>query len=113
MSDPLAQESVFFEDFVQGIHEQRLAEVTFLGIVDGLVRSRTCAPMDVGVSRRKGEQRERFHLWDFDSPDGSHTLSLLPEQVLSFKLLEQNFLPGQFVTWSPNWWLARDWGSFS
>ncbi|PLS85451.1 MAG: hypothetical protein CYG60_12565 [Actinobacteria bacterium] len=74
---------------------------------------RTCAPMDFGPSRRARNPVDRYHFWDYDSDVGRHTLSLLPEQVVSMQLTDEYFEPGEFVTWNAQWFLPRDWGAFS
>ena len=102
--------------FIAGIDECKKIALTFVSKEDGggtLVR--TCAPMDFGPSSRAKNKSNRYHSWDYDSdsPDGRHTLSLLPEQVISIKLLEEGFDPSEFVSWPPDWHYPRDWGTFS
>ena len=76
---------------------------------------RKCIPFDLGPSRRYGDGRDRYHLFDLDSPDGAHPLSILPDQLIELKTLGDQFEPGCFVTWPPPylWWVKRDWGSYS
>ena len=69
--------------------------------------------MDYGPSRRAKEKNDRFHLWDYDSDTGRHTLSLPPEQIVDMEVLGDGFSPDEFVTWTPDWFVARDWGAFS
>jgi hypothetical protein len=72
--------------------------------------------MDYGPSRRAANKDDRYHLWDYDSDTKSHTLSLLPDQVVSMQVLRENFDPAGFVTWSTAsspWFVARNWGPYS
>lgn len=102
--------------FIAGIDGRQKVSLTFVSKEDGgrtLVR--TCAPMDFGPSSRAKDKSDRYHFWDYDSdsPGGRHTLSLLPEQVISIGSLEEGFSPAEFVTWTTNWHYPRDWGEFS
>lgn len=101
--------STYDSAFVRAIQEKHLVRIGFAA-ADGEYRVRDCAPMDIGPQRRYADKAPRYHLWDYDSPDGPHTLSLLPEQVGEFQVLEATFDPGEFVTWTPNWHVTRDWG---
>jgi hypothetical protein len=99
-------------EFVRAIRETRLVRIGFAA-ADGVYRVRACAPMDIGPQRRYADKTPRYHVWDYESLDGPHTLSLLPEQVGEFQVLEATFEPGEFVTWSPTWHVPRDWGAYS
>lgn len=69
--------------------------------------------MDYGPSRRAKEKNDRYHMWDYDSDTGRHTLSLPPEQIVNIELLDETFDPSEFVTWPPSWIVSRNWGAFS
>jgi hypothetical protein len=71
--------------------------------------------MDYGPSSFAKNKADRYHFWDYDSdsPGGRHTLSLLPEQVVSIVELDEPFDPAEFVTWETNWHYPRDWGKLS
>lgn len=99
--------------FINAIHERWKIRVTFFSKEDGGNLTRLCAPMDYGPSRRAKEKNDRYHMWDYDSDTGRHTLSLPPEQIVNIELLEETFNPSEFVTWTPNWIISRDWGVFS
>lgn len=99
--------------FIAAIHGRRMLRVTFTASADGAMRTRRCAPMDFGPSRRSKDQRDRYHFWDYDSPEGGHTLSLFPEQLTEVEVLPEEFDPAGFVTWAPNWFTPRDWGNYS
>lgn len=101
------------ETFIQAIHDKKLLKVRFFSKQDGQVVTRTCAPMDFGPSNWANDNRNRYHFWDYDSPDGPHTLSLPPEQVREITALEEEFDPSEFVSWDPAWIVERDWGALS
>jgi hypothetical protein len=106
------------EVFASGIRGRNKVLVTFLSKEDsGRPLTRTCAPMDYGPSRRTKDQSDRYHFWDYDSDSsgGRHTLSLLPEQVVSIDGTDERFNPTEFITWNPpyRWFYPRDWGEFS
>jgi hypothetical protein len=99
--------------FIAAIHSKNKVSATFFSKEDGHTLVRRCAPMDFGPSRRAKDKSDRFHMWDYDSDEGRHTLSLLPNQLVSIEVLTESFDPGEFVTWPPNWFIKRDWGPFS
>jgi len=37
----------------------------------------------------------------------------LPEQLILIELTGDFFEPSEYVTWTPNWFVARDWGEYS
>lgn len=70
--------------------------------------------MDFGPGRKFKDPTPRYWFWDFDSPDGSHTLGLLPNQIASIDPTTDLFDPAEFVTWSPTSWIVpRDWAEYS
>lgn len=102
--------------FITAIDEKQKVILTFASKEDGgahLVRA--CAPMDFGPRARAHDQSNCYHFWDYDSdsPTGRHTLSLLPDQVVSIVATEDAFDPGEFITWDTNWHHPRDWGPYS
>ena len=104
------------DSFVAAIHAKQKVRLTFFSKEDGHTLVRTCAPMDFGPSRRTKNKEDRYHLWDYESDTSTHTLSLLPGQVVSIEVLEEVFDPSEFVTWSTTtspWFVRRDWGTHS
>lgn len=101
------------EEFITAIHACRRLRLTFRAEEDGRLRTRTCAPMDFGAGRKMKDSAPRYWVWDYDSPDGPHTLPLLPGQIVSMEPTDEPFDAAEFVTWSPSWIVPRDWGRFS
>ncbi|WP_367390619.1 hypothetical protein [Lewinella sp. LCG006] len=101
------------EAFIQAIHDKRKVKITFDSKSKGRI-SRVCIPFDYGPSRRNlKDNPDRYHTYDLESPDGKHTLSIHPEQVVNLEVLTEHFDPADYITWSPNWFVKRDWGKFS
>lgn len=101
-------------EIIQAINDLREVRVEFQSKEDGgAILSRSCAPMDYGPSRRASDKTPRYHFWDFESDSGAnHTLSLLASQITSVEVLDTSFDPASFVSWDPNWFVARTtWGS--
>ncbi len=69
--------------------------------------------MDYGASARARNKNPRYSFWDYDSAEGSHPLSLLPEQIQAIEALREKFDPGDFVTWRTAWVYPRNWGALS
>ncbi|MBA3441282.1 MAG: hypothetical protein H0T92_15565 [Pyrinomonadaceae bacterium] len=104
------------QQFIDSIHSKTKLSVTFYGKEDGKERTRVCAPMDFGPSRRAKDQSDRYHLWDYDSTARTHTLNLLPEQIARIEVLDEKFDPAEFVTWDTRkstWFVDRNWGIYS
>lgn len=100
-------------DFLKAIEEKRKIEVTFNSQSKGTV-TRICIPFDFGPSRRNLKVNpDRYHMYDLDSPDGEHTLSIIPEHLLGINLLNEYFEPSNYISWEPNWFVKRDWGIYS
>lgn len=101
------------KQFVGAIHSLNKVRITFHSKEDGAPLSRVCAPMDFGPSRRAHNKDDRFHSWDYESDQKNHVLSLLPSQVISIEVLDDQFDPSEFVTWQPDWFVTRNWGAHS
>lgn len=104
---------MFRDIFVQAISARRKVQVRFFSKEDGAALTRVCAPMDYGPGRRTHDKSDRFWLWDYESDQGSHTLGLKPDQVLDLAILDEVFDPAEFVTWTPAWFVPRNWGAYS
>ena len=101
------------ENFLQAIQEKRIVKVQFNSQEKGVIE-RICIPFDFGPSRRNLKTNpDRYHFYDLDSPEGSHTLSILPEQIISIETKDKNFDPANYIIWTPNWFIKRDWGIYS
>lgn len=104
------------DKFINAIHSKNKILLHFFSKEDGAVISRKCAPMDFGPSRRAHDKSDRFHFWDYESDTRNHTLSLLPNQIQSMEVLDENFEPSEFVTWDTSrnmWFVSRDWDGYS
>ena len=96
----------------QAIDEKKLVEVVVNTYEKGIV-TRICIPFDYALSSRAKDGKMRYHFYDLNSPNGRHNLSVLPEQLISIKVLDKTFNPEEIVTWPTNWTYKRDWGSKS
>lgn len=101
-----------YNKFVSAIENKKLVEIVFNSHEKGTIK-RKCVPFDFAVSNKYRDGINRFHFYDLDSPDGSHNLSALPEQLISLEILSDSFEPGDFVKWSPHWTIPRNWGIYS
>lgn len=99
-------------NFLKAINEKIIVKIVFRSKEKGTI-VRECIPFDFGPSRRSKDKSDRYHFYDLDSPDGNHTLSIMPDQLVSLELTETNFDPANYVNWTPNWFVQRDWGRYS
>lgn len=100
------------ELFIKAIQEKLVVVITFNSKEKGYLK-RKCIPFDFGPSRRTKDQSDRYHFYDLDSPDGQHNLSILPNQLINIEITEITFDPRDYIKWTPNWFLKRNWGSYS
>ncbi len=99
------------EIFIKAIHEKKRVRVKVNSEEKGII-VRECIPFDFGPSRRYKDGNNRYHFWDLDSPDGSHNLSILPNQLIEIEILDESFIPKDYITWPApyDWFVKRDWG---
>ncbi|MCK4997154.1 hypothetical protein KAS08_02525 [Candidatus Pacearchaeota archaeon] len=103
------------EVFLYAIVNKKFVELTFKPKEKAMV-TRRCIPFDFGPSRRKLKVNpSKYHFYDLDSPERPHSLSILSEQIIKIKLLNESFDPVNYITWKPpyNWFTKRDWGNCS
>lgn len=98
------------QQFIEAIKEKKRVGLRFYSTADSEVIDLVCAPMDYGPGAGIPDGVNRYLLWDYTSNNGSHTLSLLPEQVLDLRVLGEVFDPAQIDVRPPHWFIARDWG---
>ena len=98
--------------FLEAINKMKKVKVVVNSFEKGRIE-RTCVPFDYGPSRKFKDGGNRYHLYDLDSPDGSHNLSILPNQLVSVEIMADVFNPADYVKWTPRWFFPRNWGSFS
>ena len=101
-----------YEIFISSIHDIKLVKIQCDSKEKGIIE-RICVPFDHGPSRKYKDGLDRFHFYDLDSPDGKHNLSILPEQLIAIEVQNTVFEPGNYISWTPNWFVKRDWGKFS
>ncbi|HVP97629.1 hypothetical protein [Methanoregula sp.] len=98
--------------FLKAIHEKRIVIIEVNSFEKGVIQ-RKCVPYDFGPSRKFRDGFNRYHFYDLNSPEGSHNLSILPEQLLNIQITDEKFHPRDYVNWKPNWYVKRDWGECS
>jgi len=101
------------EHFIDSVQNKKKVKLTFFSKQDNCNLTRMCAPMDFAPSSRAKDKSDRFHLWDYESNEGNHVLSLLPAQIVDMEFTNIDFNPSDFVSWEPKWVIVRDWGEFS
>lgn len=80
------------EKFIYAIREKRIVRVKFDSYEKGII-ARRCVPFDYGPSNRSNDKPDKYHLFTLDSPGGGHNLPILPEQLLSIEVEDENFEP--------------------
>jgi len=96
--------------FIEAIPERKKVSLRFYSTADSGVIDLVCAPMDYGPRTENPDGVNRYSLWDYTSNNGSHILSLLPDQILSLSVLGELFDPAGIDVRPPQWFIARNWG---
>ena len=99
------------KQFIEAIKEKKKVCLRFYSKADSGIIDLVCAPLDYGPGTGIPDGINRYSLWDYTSNNGSHTLSLLPEQVLDLRVLGEVFDPAEFGAPSLTWSIPRDWTS--
>ncbi len=97
--------------FIEAIKEKNKVSVRFYSKADGGVLDRICAPMDYGPGGGFPDGLNRYWLWDYSSNTGTHTLGLVPQQIVDLQVLGEVFDPAQLDVRPPQWSIPRDWSS--
>ena len=99
--------------FIEAINEKKKVRVRLYSVADNGVLDRVCAPMDYGPGVAHQDGMNRYWLWDYARNAGSHTLGLLPQEIVDLQMLGEVFDPAQFDGQHAPWRTPRDWGSQS
>jgi hypothetical protein len=99
--------------FIDAIREKKKVRVKFYSVADSGVVDRVFAPMDYGPGAAHQDGLNRYRLWDFASNAASHTLELLPQEIVDLQTLGEEFDPAHLTPRPAQWFTPRDWGSQS
>ena len=83
--------------FFAAINDKKMVGVRFYSKADHGVLDRICAPMGYGQGSESHDELNRYWLWDYAGTSGSHTLGLLPQQIMDLQVLGEVFDPAQFT----------------
>lgn len=103
---------MFRNTMIEAIRSKKIVNLTFNSYEKGQIE-RSCIPFDIGPGSRGKDKREKYHFFTLDSPEGGHNLSIIPDQTLNLNITDNTFNPRDYVKWTPNWFVPRDWGAYS
>ena len=83
--------------FIAAIKDQKKVSVRFYSKPDSGVLDRVCAPMDYGPGGPVRDGLNRYWIWDYARDTDSHTLGLVPEQIVDLQVLGEGFEPTLFM----------------
>ena len=83
--------------FLEAINDKKKVSVQFYSKADSGVLDRVCAPMNYGPGGEIQDGLNRYWLWDYASNTGSHTLGLLPQQIVELRVLGDVFDAAQIA----------------
>jgi hypothetical protein len=97
--------------FIEAITAKKKVCVRYYSKADSGVLDLVCAPMDYGPGGEIQDGLNRYWLWDYTSKAGTHSLGLLPGQIVDLQVLGEVFDPAEFGLRSAPWSIPRNWGS--
>jgi len=100
------------EILIKAINNKKIVKVK-VDTYEKWIIERHCIPFDFWPSRKYKDWLNRYHFWDLDSPEKKHNLSIIPEQLIDIEITDENFNPWDYVKWTPNWFIKRDWWIYS
>jgi hypothetical protein len=99
------------KQFIAAIQEKKKVSLRLCSKADSGVIDLICAPLDYGLVGEVQDGVNRYSFWDYTSNNGSHQLTLRPEQVLGLSVLGLLFNPAEFGVPTAPWSVPRDWNS--
>jgi len=96
--------------FLEAIRERKLIRVVFYSHPDHGTVDRECAPLDYGPEPGSSETLNQYWIWDHAATAGANPLGLLPDQIVSLRVLGSDFDPAQLPVGERPWTVLRDWG---
>jgi len=84
-------------EFLAAINDHKKVWLRFYSTPDSGLLDRVCAPMNYGPGGETRDDLNRYWLWDYASNTGSHTLGLLPQQIMELRVLGDVFDPAPFA----------------
>jgi hypothetical protein len=99
------------QQFIEAINAKKKVSVQYYSKADSGVLDRICAPMDYGPGGGVQDGLNRYWLWDYESNSDTHTLGLLPQQIVDLQVLGAVFDPAEFGVPPAPWSIPREWAS--
>lgn len=96
------------ENFLLAIQQKSIVIIRFNSKSKGIL-VRKCIPFDYASSNTSKDKSMRYHFRDLNSPEGSHPLMVLPNDIISIEVTDEKFDPKFYVKWVPRWNVKRDW----
>jgi len=96
------------QQYIEAINGKKRVSVRFYSEADSGVLDRVCAPMDYGPGAGVPDGLNRYWFWDYTSNTGTHTLGLLPQQIVDLQVLGSVFDPTEFGVRPWAWSIPRD-----
>jgi hypothetical protein len=95
--------------FIDAITGKRKVNVRYYSNADYGVLDLVCAAMDYGPGDGNPDGPNRYWFWDYRAGVGSHTLGLVPRQIVDLRVLGEVFDPAAFGVPAWRWSIPRDW----
>jgi hypothetical protein len=99
------------KQFIEAISEKKKVSLRYYSKADSGVLDRVCAPMDYGSGGEIQDGLNRYWLWDYAANTNTHTLGLLPQQIVDLQVLGEVFNPADFGVGPWQWSIPRDWNT--
>lgn len=84
--------------FLKAVEDHRKILLTFSTDPHGGNKVRLVGPMYYGLSRLAQDSLKRYHFWDLQRNQTNNLFNLLPYQIVTMKLTEEDFNLADFIT---------------
>ena len=85
--------------FLKAVEDHRKILLTFSTDPHGGNKVRLVGPIYYGLSRLAEDSLKRYHFWDLQRNQTDNLLNLLPYQIVSMKLTEEDFNLADSITY--------------
>lgn len=83
--------------FLDAIRDKLKVSIRFYSLADCGTLDRVCAPIEYGQGAGFEDGMNRYWFWDYESSGESHTIALVPGQILDLRVLGEVFNPAELL----------------
>lgn len=96
--------------FIDALREMKRVQIVYYSQPDAGTVDRECLPLDYGRAPGSADTLNRYWVWDPANTSGENPIGLLPDQIVSMRVLGLPFDPEQLQLGPRPWSVPRSWG---